>query len=157
MFGSFTANGYPHWDPHWSVIYLQCVYNDATVSSWLVGLKCKVAPCKSMTVPWSELAGDVLGLRLTQHLTLVLVLPMQSVTFCSDSMDVLWWIRVMARAFIYLWLIVSERSNCDWAIAVTTFTDRGKSSWSVHKGSSTRRAIRELTLVAWTKVATVRG
>jgi len=51
--------------------------------------KCKVAPLKPMTVPRLELAGAVLGLRLTQHLTLVLRLPMQSVTFYSNSMDVL--------------------------------------------------------------------
>ena len=82
-----------------TVVYLQCVYNDATVSSRLVASKCKVAPLKPMTVPRLELAGAVLGLRLTQHLTVVLGLPMQSVTFYSDSMDVLWWIRGHGRSF----------------------------------------------------------
>ena len=43
--------------------------------------------------------GAVLGLCLTQHLTLVLGLPMQSVTFYSDSMDVLWWVRGHWRSF----------------------------------------------------------
>ena len=52
-----------------------------------------------MTVPRLELAGAVLGLRLTQHLTLVLGLPMPSVTFYSDSMDVLWWIWGHGRSF----------------------------------------------------------
>lgn len=52
-----------------------------------------------MTVHRLELAGAVLGLRLTQHLTLVLGLSMQSVTFYSDSMDVLWWIRGHGRSF----------------------------------------------------------
>ena len=52
-----------------------------------------------MTVPRLELAGAVLGLRLTQHLTVVLGLPMQSVTFYPDSMDVLWWIRGHGRSF----------------------------------------------------------
>lgn len=72
-----------------TVVYLQCVYNDATISSRLVASKCRVAPFKPMTVPRLELAGAVLGLCLTQHLTLVLGLPMQSVTFYSNSMDVL--------------------------------------------------------------------
>ena len=57
-----------------TVVYLQCVYNDATISSRLVASKCKVAPLKPMTVPWLELAGAVLGLRLAQHLMLVLEL-----------------------------------------------------------------------------------
>ena len=51
-----------------------------------------------MTVPRLELAGTVLVLRFTQHLTLVHGLPMQSVTFYSNSMDVLWWIRSHERS-----------------------------------------------------------
>ena len=82
-----------------TVVYLQCVYNDASVTSRLIASKCKVAPLKPMTVPRLELMGAVLGLRLTQHLTLVLGLPMQSVTFYSDSMDVLWWVRGHGRSF----------------------------------------------------------
>ena len=78
---------------------LQCVYNDATVSSRLVTSKCKVASLKPMTVPRLELSGAVLGLQLTRHLALVLGLPMQSVTFYSDSIDVLWWIRGHGRSF----------------------------------------------------------
>ena len=66
----------------------------------------------------------------------------------SDSMDVLWWIRVMGGAFIPLWLIVSERINGDSDMEVATFTDRRTSSWSMNMGSSSRRAIRELILVA---------
>ncbi|PFX19093.1 hypothetical protein AWC38_SpisGene16531 [Stylophora pistillata] len=53
-----------------------------------------------MPVPRLELAGALLGgLRLKQLLTLLLGLPMQSVTFYSDSMDVLWWIRGHGRNF----------------------------------------------------------
>ena len=50
-------------------------------------------------MPRLELAGAVFGLRFTQHLMLVLGLPMQSLTFYSDSMDVLWWIRGHGRSF----------------------------------------------------------
>ena len=78
---------------HGTVVYLQYVYNNPTVLSRLVASKCKVAPLKPMTVPRLELAGAVLGLRLAQHLTLVLGLPLQSVTFYSDSMDILRWIQ----------------------------------------------------------------
>lgn len=82
-----------------TVVYLQCVYNDGTVSSRLIASKSKVAPLKPMTVPRLELMGAVLGLRLTQHLTHILEVPMQTVTFYSDSTDVLWWVRGHGRSF----------------------------------------------------------
>ena len=62
-----------------SAVYLQCVYRDATILSWLVALNCKVAPIKPMTKPRLELAGAVLALHLTQNLTLVLGLLMQAI------------------------------------------------------------------------------
>jgi len=43
--------------------------------------------------------GVILGLRLTQSLFTVLELPMQSVTFYSDSTGVLWWIRGRGKDF----------------------------------------------------------
>ena len=52
-----------------------------------------------MTVLRLKLAGAVLGLHLTQHLTVPLGLPVQSVTFYSDSMDVLWWIWGHGQSF----------------------------------------------------------
>ena len=81
-----------------TVVYL-CVYNDATTTSRLIASKCKVAPLKPMIVPRLELMGAVPGLRVTQRLAHVLGLPMQAVTFYSDSMDVLWWIRGHGQSF----------------------------------------------------------
>ena len=52
-----------------------------------------------MTVPRLELMGAILGLRLTQSLLTVLEVPMPSVTFYSDSKDVLWWIRGSGKDF----------------------------------------------------------
>ena len=80
-------------------VYLQCVYNDTTTTSRMIASKCKVVPLKPMTVPRLELIGAVLGLRLTRNILYVLGLPMQAVTFYSDSMDVLWWVRVRGRSF----------------------------------------------------------
>ena len=52
-----------------------------------------------MTVPQLELMGAVLGLRLTQHVIHILEVPIQAVTFYSDSTDVLWWVRGHGRSF----------------------------------------------------------
>ena len=43
--------------------------------------------------------GAVSGLRLTQHLVHILEVPIQTVTFYSDSTDVLWWVRGHGRSF----------------------------------------------------------
>ena len=82
-----------------TVIYLHCLYNDGTVTSWLIASKSKVAPLKPMTMPRLELLGAVLGLRLTQHLIHILEVPIQTVTFYSDRTDVLWWLRGHGRSF----------------------------------------------------------
>ena len=83
------------------LLYIYSVYYDATVSSRLVASKCKVALLKPMTVPQLEPAGAVLVLRLTQHINTCTWhgLPMQSVTFYFDSMDVLWWIWGHGQSF----------------------------------------------------------
>ena len=65
----------------------------------LLASKSKVAPLVPMTVPRLELMAAVVGLRLTQALIKVLEIPMSAVTFYSDSLDVLWWIRGYGKDF----------------------------------------------------------
>ena len=62
-----------------------------------VGLE--VAPLVPVTVPRLELMAAVTGLRLTQVIIRVLEIPMSTVTFYSDSLDVLWWIRGKGKDF----------------------------------------------------------
>ena len=82
-----------------AVVYLRCEYENESVTSRLIAAKSKVAPLTPMTVPRLELMGAILGLRLTQSLLTVLEVPMRSVTFYSDSTDVLWWIRGRGKDF----------------------------------------------------------
>ena len=82
-----------------AAVYMRCEYDNDTVTSRLIAAKSKVALLTPMTVPKLELMGVILGLHLTQSLLTVLEAPMQSVTFYSDSTDVLWWIRGCRRDF----------------------------------------------------------
>ena len=87
-----------------TAVYLQCVNSDGTTSSLLIASKSKVAPLKPMTVPRLEQMGVVLGLGLTQHLIIVLGLPMQVVTFYSDSMDAVGsWTWAKLSSFLSKW------------------------------------------------------
>ena len=65
---------------------------DDTVTSRLIAAKSKVVLLTPMTVPRLELMGAILGLHLTQLLLTVFEALMQSMTFYSDSKDVLRWI-----------------------------------------------------------------
>lgn len=82
-----------------AVAYLRHSYEDGTVTSRMIASKSKVAPLTPTTIRRLELMAAILGLRLTQSIVKVLELPMKEVTFYSDSMDVLWWIRGRGRDF----------------------------------------------------------
>ena len=82
-----------------AAVYMHCEYYNDTVTSRLIAAKCKVVSLTPMTVPRLELMGAILGLRLTQSLLTVLEAPMQSVTFYSDSTDVLWWVPGRGKDF----------------------------------------------------------
>ena len=82
-----------------AAVYMRSEYDNDTVTSRLIAAKSKVALLTPMTVPKLELMGVILGLHLTQSLLMVLEALMQSVTFYSDSTDVLWWIRGRGRDF----------------------------------------------------------
>ena len=82
-----------------AAVYMHCEYYNDTVTSRLIAAKCKVVSLTPMTVPRLELMGAILGLRLTQSLLTVLEVPMQSVTFYSDSTDVLWWVPGRGKDF----------------------------------------------------------
>lgn len=83
-----------------AAVYARCKYGQSSlVSSRLLASKSRVAPLVPVTVPRLELMAAVLGLRLIQTLIKVLQVAMTDVTFYSDSLDVLWWIRGYGKDF----------------------------------------------------------
>ena len=81
------------------VVYIRHEYENGAVTCRLVASKSKVVPLTPTTVPRLELMAAVMGLRLTQSIVQVLGIPMRDVSFYSDSMDVLWWIRGRGKDF----------------------------------------------------------
>ena len=80
-----------------AVVYQQCIYEDGTISIQFVMAKSRVSPLKSISIPRLELLGAVIGLQLSRKVTEVLQEDLRNVTFWSDSMSVLWWIRNQSR------------------------------------------------------------
>ena len=83
-----------------AVVYARFEYEQSCPPTCrLLASKNKVAPLVPVTVPRLELMAAITGLRLTQTVIRVLEIPMITVTFYSDSLDVLWWIRGHGKDF----------------------------------------------------------
>ena len=82
-----------------AVVYVRMEYKDQTVSVRFVAAKTKVAPLQSFGIPRMELMGACLGVKLTQSVIKVLLVPMQHVVLWCDSTSVLWWIRGHGKIF----------------------------------------------------------
>ena len=93
---TFTAaSGYAYA----AVTYVRYQYKDGTVSTSLVASKTRVAPLSATSIPRLELMGADLGLRLALSIAKVPKIDQSLLTFWSDSMNVLWWIRRPSRSF----------------------------------------------------------
>jgi len=82
-----------------AVCYTRHLYEDGSVSCRLVASKSRVAPLQAASIPGLELMAAVVGLRLGETVGRVLRIESHRWTFCSDSMDVLYWIRGRSRKF----------------------------------------------------------
>ncbi|XP_065196475.1 uncharacterized protein LOC135827967 [Sycon ciliatum] len=80
-----------------AVVYIRQQFSDGSDSMRLVASKMKVAPLAVHSIPRLELMAAVLGLQLVKSLLPSLDLTMSTVTFWSDSADVLYWIRGQSR------------------------------------------------------------
>ena len=62
--------------------------------------KTRVAPLSTACILGLELMAAVLDLRMSDSVSKLLDSVLKQVTFWSDSMNVLWWIRGRSRSFV---------------------------------------------------------
>ena len=86
-------------DAYGAVTYVRYQCKGGTVSTSLVASKTRVAPLSAQSIPRLELMGAVLGLRLALSIAKVPKINQSLLTFWSDRMNVLWWIRRPSRNF----------------------------------------------------------
>ena len=86
-------------DAYGAVTYIRYKYKGGALSTSVVASKTRVAPLSAASIPRLELMGAVLGLRLALSIAKVLKIDQSLLTFWSDSMNVLWWIRRPSRSF----------------------------------------------------------
>ncbi|XP_064637173.1 uncharacterized protein LOC135493627 [Lineus longissimus] len=84
-------------DAYGAVIYMRTVYSSGRVAVRLVESKSNVAPPVSTSIPRLEMMAAIINLQLTQSILPVLGVAMGQVTFWSDSLNVLYWIRNRSR------------------------------------------------------------
>ncbi|VDH93667.1 Hypothetical predicted protein [Mytilus galloprovincialis] len=82
-----------------SVIYARHEYKSGMISTRFIAAKSRVAPLTSVSIPRLELMAAVLGLRLALSVKHALEVPDDNMTFWSDSMNVLYWIRGKSREY----------------------------------------------------------
>ena len=79
--------------------YLRLADQQCNISCSLVIGKARLAPIKQMSIPRLELSGAVLACRLYRFLTNELEITIDQVTFWTDSMIVLGYIKNVSRRF----------------------------------------------------------
>ena len=82
-----------------AAVYMKVEYQDGFSSVCLVASKTKVAPLQIISTARLELMGAVLGNRLAKSVTNALSMETKSITFWTDSANVLWWIRGYSHTF----------------------------------------------------------
>ncbi|KAJ8051026.1 hypothetical protein HOLleu_04443 [Holothuria leucospilota] len=86
-------------DAYGAVVYILTSYSSGQVVVRLAASKGKVAPLSAISIPRLELMAAVLGVRLAKSVCQALELDMRHMTFWSDSVNVLWWVRGHSRKF----------------------------------------------------------
>ncbi|GFU50040.1 putative RNA-directed DNA polymerase from transposon X-element [Nephila pilipes] len=74
-------------------VYVRTVLDSSEVKAQLVRAKSRVAPIKEMSISKLELMAYCIGTRLTHSIKVAFDLPDMLITYWSNSMTALWWIR----------------------------------------------------------------
>ena len=82
-----------------AVCYVKIVLNSGKIATCLVCSKTKVAPLNAVTIPRLEFLAAILGVQLGQTVSKALNFSMNSFNFCTDSMNILWWICGYSQSF----------------------------------------------------------
>ena len=82
-----------------AVLYIRHIKTNGKILTRFIAAKARVAPLKTISIPRLELTAAVLGLRLSEEVSKTLKIPISCITFWSDSMNVLWWVRNNSRNF----------------------------------------------------------
>ena len=82
-----------------AAVYARYSYQDGSISTNIIAAKTKVAPDIATSISRLELMGAVVGVQLANRIATVIDFPIRRVTFWSDSVNVLWWIRGRSRQF----------------------------------------------------------
>ncbi|XP_052820098.1 uncharacterized protein LOC128245918 [Mya arenaria] len=80
-------------------VYARCEHENAPLSVRFIAGKSRVALLESTSIPRLELLAAMIGLKLAQATCKALNIDISTVTFWSDSRNVLQWIRNQSRQF----------------------------------------------------------
>ena len=82
-----------------AVVYARHQLPDGSAQVTLAMAKSKPAPMKKKSIPQLELQGAVLGARVSMEVATALVISPDDITYWTDSMNVLFWVRSTSRKF----------------------------------------------------------
>ena len=83
----------------WDIVYLRSECENGDIVVRFVASKMKVAPLQSISVPRLELMRALLRKRLALSVAKTLTINKPSITFWTDSISVLWWVKGYSRQF----------------------------------------------------------
>ena len=82
-----------------AAVYVRTQDAGGNVVVTLAMAKARAAPIKRRSIPFLELQGAVLGTRLGKYVSSALGVSAEEVSYWTDSMNVMYWVRSLSRRF----------------------------------------------------------